>query len=30
MYDNSTIGHYSPCLGNIISGTGTVWEDGAH
>ena len=30
MYDNSTTGHYSPCRGNVISGTGTVWENDAH
>ena len=30
MYDNSTIGHCSPCRENIISGTGSVREDDAH
>ena len=30
MLDNSTTGHCSPCLGNIISGTGSVREDDAH
>ena len=30
MYEIITIGHCSPCRGIIISGIGSVREDGAH